>query len=81
MLVLDQFVLWVPADAPYKTAKEYIGAVKMAEDKSFKTGGTGSKQEDQIITAALDKLTAPKKFTYIPLQVAERWPCSWLANT
>ena len=66
MLALDQFVLWVPADAPYKTAKEYIEAVKEGPDKSFKMGGTGSKQEDQIITVALEKLTAPKKFTYIP---------------
>jgi putative tricarboxylic transport membrane protein len=66
MLALDQFVLWVPADAPYKTAKEYIAAVKEGPDKSYKMGGTGSKQEDQIITAALERLTAPKKFTYIP---------------
>ena len=66
MLALDQFVLWVPADGPYKTAKDYIDAVKGAPDKSFKMGGTGSKQEDQIITVALEKLTAPKKFTYIP---------------
>jgi putative tricarboxylic transport membrane protein len=66
MLALDQFVLWVPADAPYSTAKDYIEAVKAGEDKSFKMGGTGSKQEDQIITVALEKLTAPKKFTYIP---------------
>ena len=29
-------------------------------------GGTGSKQEDQIITVALEKVTAPKKFTYVP---------------
>jgi putative tricarboxylic transport membrane protein len=40
--------------------------VKAGDDKSFKMGGTGSKQEDQIITVALEKLTAPKKFTYIP---------------
>src|SRR5215510_10758945 len=66
MLALDQFVLWVPADAPYATAKDYIEAIKAGEDKTFKMGGTGSKQEDQIITVALEKLTAPKKFTYIP---------------
>ncbi len=66
MLALDQFVLWVPADAPYQSAKDYIDAVKAGDDKSFKMGGTGSKQEDQIITVALEKLTAPKKFTYIP---------------
>ena len=66
MLALDQFVLWVPADTPYKTAKDYIDAVKAGDDKFFKMGGTGSKQEDQIITVALEKLTAPKKFTYVP---------------
>jgi putative tricarboxylic transport membrane protein len=66
MLALDQFILWVNADTPYKSAKDYIDAVKAGDDKSFKMGGTGSKQEDQIITVALEKLTAPKKFTYIP---------------
>ena len=66
MLALDQFVLWVPGDATYKVAKDYIDAVKAGDDKTFKMGGTGSKQEDQIITVALEKLTAPKKFTYVP---------------
>jgi len=66
MLALDQFVLWVNEEAPYKTAKEYIEAVKAGDDKKFKMGGTGSKQEDQIITVALEKLTAPKKMTYVP---------------
>jgi putative tricarboxylic transport membrane protein len=66
MLALDQFILWVNAETPYKTAKDYIDAVKAGDDKTFKMGGTGSKQEDQIITVALEKLTAPKKFTYVP---------------
>jgi tripartite-type tricarboxylate transporter receptor subunit TctC len=66
MLALDQFVLWVHNEAPYKTAKDYIDAVKAGDDKKFKMGGTGSKQEDQIITVALEKLTAPKKLTYVP---------------
>jgi len=66
MLALDQFILWVNAKEPYNTAKDYIDAVKAGADKSFKMGGTGSKQEDQIITVALEKVTAPKKFTYIP---------------
>ena len=30
MLALDEFVLWVNAEKPYKTAKEYIDAVKAA---------------------------------------------------
>lgn len=68
MLALDQFVLWVNAESPYKTAQEYIAAVKGGEDRQFKMGGTGSKQEDQIITAALERITGNKKFTYVPFK-------------
>ncbi len=68
MLALDQFILWVNASSPYKTAKDYIEAVKAGDDKAFKMGGTGSKQEDQIITVALEKQVAPKKFVYVPYQ-------------
>ena len=65
MMALDEFVLWVNADKPYKTAKDYVDAIKAAPDNTFKMGGTGSKQEDQIITVALEKATG-KKMTYIP---------------
>lgn len=65
MLALDEFVLWVNAEKPYKTVKEYIDAVKKAPASQYKMGGTGSKQEDQIITVALEKATGTK-FTYIP---------------
>jgi tripartite-type tricarboxylate transporter receptor subunit TctC len=65
MLALDEFVLWVNADTPYKTAQDYIAAIKAAPDGQFKMGGTGSKQEDQIITVALEKAIG-KKLTYVP---------------
>jgi putative tricarboxylic transport membrane protein len=65
MLALDQFVLWVNADTPYKTASEYIAAVKAAGPNKMKMGGTGSKQEDQIITVGLEKATGTK-FIYVP---------------
>jgi putative tricarboxylic transport membrane protein len=67
MLALDQFVLWVNADTPYKSAKEYLAAVKAGGPNKFKMGGTGSKQEDQIITVAIEK-AAGVKFTYIPFK-------------
>ncbi len=67
MLALDQFVLWVNAEAPYKTAKEYLDAVKKAGPNKMKMGGTGSKQEDQIITVAIEKATGTK-FTYLPFK-------------
>lgn len=65
MMALDQFILWVNAETPYKTAKEYVDAVKAAGPNKMKMGGTGSKQEDQIITVAIEKQTGAK-FTYIP---------------
>ncbi len=68
MLALDQFVLWVNAETPYKTSKDYIDAAKARAGepaKRFKMGGTGAKQEDQIITVAIEQRTGVK-FTYIP---------------
>ena len=65
MMALDQFVLWVNAETPYKTAADYIAAVKAAGPNKFKMGGTGSKQEDQIITVGLEKATGTK-FIYVP---------------
>ncbi len=65
MMALDQFVLWVNAETPYKTASDYIAAVKAAGPSKMKMGGTGSKQEDQIITVSLEKATGTK-FIYVP---------------
>jgi len=67
MLALDNFVLWVNAEAPYKNTKDFVTAVKSQPDKAFKMGGTGSKQEDQIITVLMEK-SMGKKMIYIPLK-------------
>ncbi len=67
MMALDQFVLWTNAEAPYKTAAEYIAATKAAGPSKMKMGGTGSKQEDQILTVGLEKATGTK-FIYIPFK-------------
>ena len=67
MLALDNFVLWVNAKSPHKTPKEYIEAAKQAGAGKMKMGGTGAKQEDQIITVAIEQRTGAK-FTYIPFK-------------
>ena len=70
MMALDQFVLWVNAESPYKTSKDFISEAKSRagdQMKRFKMAGTGSKQEDQIITAAIEQKTGIK-FTYIPFK-------------
>ncbi len=68
-LALDQFILWVNAETPYKTAKEYIAVVKERSggDNRMKMGGTGSAQEDQIITIQLEQALG-LKFTYVPFK-------------
>jgi len=65
MMALDQFVLWVNASTPYKNASQFIAAVKAAGPNKMKMGGTGSKQEDQILTVGLEKATGTK-FIYVP---------------
>jgi tripartite-type tricarboxylate transporter receptor subunit TctC len=65
MIALDEFVLWDHAEAKYRTAQEYLAAVKAAPPGTFKMGGTGTKREDHIITVALEK-AAGVKFSYIP---------------
>jgi putative tricarboxylic transport membrane protein len=65
-LALDEFILWVNAEAPYRTAKEYVEAVK-AKPTTFKMGGTGTAQEDQIITIQLEQALG-LKFIYVPFK-------------
>jgi len=65
-LALDYFVLWVNAEAPYQTAKEYLDAVKKEPEK-FLVAGTGTAQEDQIITIMMEQAFGVK-FTYVPFK-------------
>jgi tripartite-type tricarboxylate transporter receptor subunit TctC len=67
MMALDQFVLWVNAESPYKNAKDFVDAVKKAGPSKMKMGGTGSKQEDQILTVGVEK-AAGTKFIYVPFK-------------
>ena len=70
MMALDEFVLWVNAETPYKTVQDYIKEAKQRANepaKRFKMAGTGSRQEDQIITASIEQKTGAK-FTYIPFK-------------
>jgi putative tricarboxylic transport membrane protein len=65
-IALDEFVLWVNAETPYKTAKAYLSAVK-EKNGTMKMGGTGSAQEDQIITIQIEQALGVK-FIYVPFK-------------
>src|SRR6476659_852237 len=59
VIALDQFVLWDNMTLPYKNVKEFVAAAKAA-NPPFKMGGTGSKREDQVITAFIEKKTGAR---------------------
>jgi tripartite-type tricarboxylate transporter receptor subunit TctC len=64
VIALDEFVLWDNTTLPYKTVKEFAAAAKAA-NPPFKMGGTGSKREDHVLTAFIEKKTGAK-FAYLP---------------
>jgi putative tricarboxylic transport membrane protein len=64
IVAFDQFGLWVNANSPYKTVKDFTDAAKAA-NPPFKMGGTGSKREDHILSAFIEKRTGAK-FNYLP---------------
>ncbi len=63
-MALDTFVLWVNADSGIETLDQYVEAVKAAGG-SFKMGGTGTGQEDSLVTAMLENEFGID-FTYVP---------------
>lgn len=63
LLALDNFPLWVHKDSPWKTIDEFIAEAKK---RSITVGGTGSKQEDEIVFRAIEKLAKTKSFKYVP---------------
>jgi putative tricarboxylic transport membrane protein len=65
-MALDEFILWVNAETSYKTAREYLAAVK-EKGGAMKMGGTGSAQEDQIITIQVEQ-ALKVKFIYVPFK-------------
>ena len=67
MLALDQFVLWVNVASPHKTAKDALDALRVAPPGSVKLGGTGRKQEDQLISVLLET-AASTRIAYVPLK-------------
>ncbi|MDJ0777645.1 MAG: tripartite tricarboxylate transporter substrate-binding protein [Gammaproteobacteria bacterium] len=64
-MALDTFLLWVHSDRKDITDLDsYVKAVK-STGKSWKVGGTGSGQEDSILTAMMEKEFG-YEVTYIP---------------
>ncbi len=60
----DDFILWAHADQPQTTTKDLLAAAKAAPEP-WLMGGTQAKNDDQILTVAIERATGAK-FKYIP---------------
>ena len=60
MLALDQFVLWVNAASPYKTAKEYVDAVKAGDDSSSRWAAPAPSRKTRSSRSLWRRMTAPR---------------------
>ncbi|MEM9248677.1 MAG: tripartite tricarboxylate transporter substrate binding protein [Pseudomonadota bacterium] len=63
-MAVDTFVLWVNADSDITTLDDYVAAVKAAGGE-WKMGGTGTGQEDSLVTAMLAEEFG-LNITYVP---------------
>ncbi len=63
-MAVDTFILWVNADSDIETLDDYVAAVKAAGGE-WKMGGTGTGQEDSLVTAMLEQEFG-LSFTYVP---------------
>jgi len=64
MMALDDFILWVPKDAPYQTSAQFFQHVNDNPGR-VTLGGLSVKQEDQIVTAAIEQARGIQ-FVYVP---------------
>jgi tripartite-type tricarboxylate transporter receptor subunit TctC len=63
-MALDTSLLWVNSDSEISSWEDYAAAIKKA-GKDWKMGGTGSGQEDSILTAMIES-NVQTDVTYIP---------------
>jgi tripartite-type tricarboxylate transporter receptor subunit TctC len=64
-MAVDTFALWVNVDSGIETLEQYVEAVRAA-DGAWRMGGTGTGQEDSLVTALLER-EFDVKFTYVPM--------------
>jgi tripartite-type tricarboxylate transporter receptor subunit TctC len=65
-MALDTFALWVNADSDITSVEQFVEAVR-AKGGSWTMGGTGSGQEDSLVTAMLEQ-EFDIKFNYVPFK-------------
>jgi len=61
----DNFVLWVHNDSPWINAQEFV---QEAKKRAIMVGGTGSKQDDEIVFRGVEKAVGTRPFKYVPFK-------------
>ena len=64
-MAVDEFVLWVKGDAPYRDVASFLGAARNGSRLSV--AGTQAKDTDQVLVRQIEK-TAGVGFTYVPFR-------------
>lgn len=65
-MAVDTFALWVNVDSGIETLDDYVAAVQEA-DGAFRMAGTGTGQEDSLVTALLEQEFGIRH-TYVPME-------------
>lgn len=65
-MAMDEFVLWVNGESPYRSAAEFLAAAK-EKPGALKFGGSQSKDVDQTLVTMVGE-AAGARFTYIPFK-------------
>jgi tripartite-type tricarboxylate transporter receptor subunit TctC len=65
LVALDNFFLWVHKDTSIASVKEFVAE---AQKRSMTVGGTGSKQEDELIFTFFEQKAGLKPFKYVPFK-------------
>lgn len=66
-LAEDTFILWVNSETDIMSVDDYVAAVKEAGAANWKMGGTGTGQEDSLVTGMLQS-SYGFEVTYVPFK-------------
>jgi putative tricarboxylic transport membrane protein len=66
IMAFDEFIVWVNANEPYKSIKEYIDAAS-AKPGAIKMGGGMTKDIDHVLVKVIEN-AAHVSFTYVPFK-------------
>lgn len=62
LLALDSFFLWVSVDSPWRTFDDFL---RDARQREITVGGTGTKQEDEILFKLIEMRAGTRPFQYV----------------